>query len=391
MAYGAEMRILISHNGYQHRGGEDTVVEAEILNLRTHGHEVETYTRDNHDVASMSWPSIAYQTVWARKTVDDVSLLIDRFQPDLIHSHNTFPLISPSLYWAAWRKRIPVVQTLHNFRMLCLNAIFLREGGVCESCLGRLPWRGVMYRCYRGSAMASGALLGSIAIHRAIGTFRDKVTRYIALNEFCRQKFIAGGLPAERIVVKPNFVDFPEQPSGQRAGLLFVGRLSREKGIDLLARAWACSSVSTTLSVAGSGPEGNLLNGLARVNLLGPLLMEDVRLAMGRASALVLPSIWYENFPRTLVEAYGSGLPVIASRLGALGELVEDGVSGLLFNPNDARDLASKMEWAIGNSEQLAKMGRNARAKYESDFTAERNYAQTIAIYRDAISDVEVR
>ncbi|MBU1222263.1 MAG: glycosyltransferase family 4 protein [Gammaproteobacteria bacterium] len=373
-------RILVVHGAYQHRGGEDTVVESEIALLRAHGHEVEPWFRSNDDVAGMSSLSLARTTLWSDRTQQELGERIRSFRPDVIHAHNTFPLISPSLYWAAERSGVPVVQTLHNFRLMCLNALFLREGKVCEDCMGHVPWRGVARACYRGSHAASAALAGMLALHRGLGTYRSKVARYIALNEFCRGKFIEGGLPADRVVVKPNFVDFDAPAPAPRAGLLFVGRLSVEKGVATLAKAMAQLS-DATLRVAGEGPEAGLLDGVPGVTRLGSQPGEAVRGEMSRALALVVPSICYENFPRTIAEAFASGLPVIASRIGALADIVRDGETGLLFEPGDPRDLADKMAWAQANPAQMAEMGRKARAQYEAEFSAEVNYRRLMEIY----------
>ena len=379
------LKILIAHNNYQQRGGEDSVVDAEITLLRARGHAAHLYGRSNDDIATMPKASAALQTLWSQQTSRELAALIQSFQPDVIHVHNTFPLMSPSLYWAARRAAVPVVQTLHNFRLLCPQAMFLRDGKVCEDCLGKLPWRGAVRGCYRGSKAQSTVLAGMVTLHRALGTWQNKVTRYIALNEFCRNKFIEGGLPADRIVVKPNFVDFDAPAAGARSGFLFVGRLSAEKGVDVLVNA-ARVLDSAQVRVAGTGPEAALLAGVTGVQALGALGGDAVRAEMSQAMALVLPSIWYENFPRTLVEAFGCGLPVIASRIGALAELVQDGITGLLFDPGNAQDLAAKMRLAQAHPEQMATMGRNARALYEAEFTAERNYAQLIQIYNDAIA-----
>ena len=379
------LRVLFAHNAYQHRGGEDSVVEAEIALLRSHGHAVETYFRSNDDVAAMSSLALARHTLWSPRTPPDLADLIRRFRPDVIHAHNTFPLISPSLYWAAERAGVPVVQTLHNFRLMCLNALFLREGKVCEDCMGHLPWRGVARACYRGSHAASAALAGMLTLHRGLGTYRHKVARYIALNEFCRNKFIEGGLPAERVVVKPNFVDFTAPEPLPRAGLLFVGRLSVEKGVSTLAEAMKLLP-NASLRVAGDGPEAGLLDGVAGVSRLGSLSGEAVRQEMSRAVALVVPSIWYENFPRTMVEAFACGLPVIASRIGALADIVRDGETGLLFEPGDPRDLADKLRWALAHPEQMAAMGRNARTQYEAMFSAAANYRRLLEIYEGVLA-----
>lgn len=361
-------------------------MEAEAALLASRGHAVERFLRHNDAIADMSRLDAAVQTVWSAPAARDFEAVLRAFRPDVVHVHNTFPLMSPAIYWVANRLRVPVVQTLHNFRLLCPGALFLREGRVCEDCSGRLPWRGVVRGCYRESRPASAALAGMLVVHRAAGTWRNKVSRYIALNEFCRAKFVAGGLPAERIVVKPNFVDFSAPAEVERAGFLFVGRLSAEKGVTALADA-ARQVPGVALRVAGSGPEASCLAGIAGVAALGALDGSTVRAEMGRAMALVLPSIWYENFPRTLVEAYACGLPVIASRIGALAELVRDGETGLLFEPGNAADLADKLRWAQAHPQRMAEMGRKARALYEAEFTAERNYAQLMAIYRDAIDE----
>lgn len=379
-------RVLVVHNAYQHRGGEDSVVEAEIAMLRSHGHEVATYFRSNDDISSQSVANVAIQTFWSSRSAHDLSELIQSFKPDVIHVHNTMPLISPSIYWVAARAKLPIVQTLHNFRLMCLNALYLRKGNVCEDCAGHLPWRGVVRKCYRESTAASAVLAGMLTLHRTIGTYRNKVSRYIALNNFCRDKFIEGGLPADRIVIKPNFVDASLPLGLPRQSILYVGRLSVEKGISSMAQA-AVLAQGIDLRVAGDGPQAELLAGINGVTRLGAISAESVRNEMERAIALIIPSIWYENFPRIIVEAFAAGLPVIASKVGALAEIVTDGETGLLFEPGNSRDLADKMKWAFVNSEKMAEMGRKARAQYEAEFTAEKNYQQLMTIYNDVIEE----
>jgi glycosyltransferase involved in cell wall biosynthesis len=378
------MRILVAHNAYQQKGGEDSVMEAEVAMLAERGHSIELFLRHNDALHQTSAAKAAVQALWSSPVARDFEAVLRRFKPDLIHVHNTFPLISPAIYWVADRMGVPLVQTLHNFRLLCPQAMFLRQGRVCEDCLGKLPWRGVVRSCYRDSALQSAVLAGMLTLHRALGTWQHKVTRYIALNAFCRSKFVAGGIPAGLISIKPNFVDFAAPPENRRSGLLFVGRLSAEKGVKVLVDACRLAGV-TEVRIAGSGPEASLISGIPGVRALGSLSGESVRLEMCQATALVLPSIWYENFPRTLVEAFACGLPVIASRIGALAELVDDGVTGLLFEPGDSQDLARQMRWAQQHPEKMAEMGRQARQRYEAEYTAERNYAQLMAIYQDAI------
>ncbi|MGH8640270.1 MAG: glycosyltransferase family 4 protein [Burkholderiales bacterium] len=382
-------RVLVVHNRYQQPGGEDAVVDAEVELLRRHGHAVETYLRDNDELEKMKKMEAFTQALWSRRTSKDIARLVDAFRPDVIHVHNTFALVSSSLYWAAARAGIPVVQTLHNFRLMCVQAMFLHEGRVCEDCLGHLPWRGVARKCYRNSGLQSAALAVMLGVHRTIGTFRDKVTRYIALNEFCRKKFIEGGLPAPRISVKPNFVDVERPVEGVRHGGLYVGRLAPEKGIAALMQALQ-ELPGVTIDVIGVGPQQHEVEAHPQLNVLGWLTHGEIYERMRRASYLVMPSIWYENFPRTLVEAYANGLPVIASRLGALAELVEHGRTGLLFEPGSAHDLARHVAWAEAFPAKMRAMGEEARERYESEFTPERNYAQLAAIYQDAIAPADL-
>ena len=382
-------RVLIVHNRYQQPGGEDAVVDAEEALLRQRGHVVHRYGRHNDDIGALGRLgrlALARDTVWSGRTVDEVGALLERFRPDVVHAHNTFPLISPSLYTAARRAGVPVVQTLHNFRLLCPQAMLLREGRICEDCVGRVPWRAVAHRCYRQSAPQSAVVATMLQVHRAAGTWRDQVTLYIALNDFCRAKFVQGGLPAERLRVKPNFIDLPKPPVQRRAGLLFVGRLSEEKGIDVLARALALTPPDIAVSVAGEGPLRQLLEAQPRVALLGRVEPEQVYEHMRRATALVMPSIWYENFPRTVVEAFANGLPVIASRLGAMADLIEDGQTGLLFQPGDAADLAAKLQRAASHPEEMARMGAQARRHYDRHLTGESTYRQLQAIYAEAMA-----
>lgn len=381
------LRVLMVHNAYQQSGGEDGVVAAEAALLRGNGHEVIELRRDNQQVAAMSRVSVAAQALWSSGTYEEASLLLRRHRPAVVHVHNTFPLISPSLYWACARAGVPVVQTLHNFRLACPKATFMRDGKVCESCLGKTPWPALAHGCYRDSRAQTAVVFGMLALHRTLRTFERKVTRYIALTEFCRSKFIEAGLPARRIDVKPNFADFglPREPR-ERRGMLFVGRRAVEKGIDVLAQAWpGCAEIG--LRVAGEGSAGAALESQAGVEMLGSRSSAQVQIEMQTAMALLLPSTCFENFPRTVVEAFGAGLPVIASRIGALAELIEPGKTGLLFEPGDAKDLARAMRWAAAHPQQMAAMGVNARARYESLYTPDINYLQLLAIYRGAIDE----
>ena len=384
------MKILFVHNAYQHKGGEDTVLEAEAALLASRGHVVEHFTRHNNDISQMSRVSVAIQTFWSTPSAKDFEAQLRSFKPDVVHVHNTFPLISPAIYWVADRMGVPVVQTLHNFRLFCPQAMLLREGKVCEDCLGKLPWRGALRGCYRESRLQSTVLASMVSLHRGLGTWRNKVTRYVALNEFCRNKFIEGGLPAERIVIKPNFVDFSPPIAVDRKDFLFVGRLSAEKGIDTLVAASRMVEAAS-IQVAGTGPEAGVLASVPNIKALGALSRDEVRLRMCGAIALLMPSIWYETFGMVAIEAFAAGLPVIASRIGSLAALVEDRVTGLLFDPGDPASLADAMCWALEHPAEMAAMGKAARAHYEANFTAEQNYQQLLAIYEGAIAETKGR
>ena len=380
------MRVLMVHNAYQQRGGEDSVVESEVALLRQHGHEVHVYERHNDEVGQTPKWQLAAGTVWSSRTVRDVQALIAGFKPDVMHVHNTMPLVSPSVYWAAQKLGVPVVQTLHNFRLLCPQAMFVREGRVCEDCLGKVPWRGVLHKCYRGSRIQSAVMAGMLTTHRVLGTFATKVDKFIALNEFCRAKMIEGGLDGDRISVKPNFVDWQPVPRwDQRVGGLYLGRLTPEKGVDVLLRALVRQS-GLQVRVVGGGPMAEAVAGASGVDYLGFLPLAEIWGHLSTASYLVVPGVLYEGFPRTIVEAFASGVPVIASRLGSLAEVVTDGKTGLLFNPGDDEDLATKLAWAEAHPQEMIRMGQAAREEYEARYTPERNCAELIEIYRSAMA-----
>jgi glycosyltransferase involved in cell wall biosynthesis len=244
----------------------------------------------------------------------------------------------------------------------------------------------VVHRCYRDSALQSAVMAGMLTTHRVLGTFATKVDKYIALNEFCRAKMIEGGLPPERVTIKPNFVDWQPEPRwDQRTGGLYLGRLTSEKGVDVLLRALS-RMPGKPLSVIGGGPMEAEVASVLGDAYLGFLPLSEIWGHLSRARYMVVPSVWYEGFPRTIVEAFASGVPVIASRIGSLAEVVTDGKTGLLFNPGDEQDLAAKLAWAEAHPERMVQMGRAARQEYELHFTPEVNCAQLIGIYQGVMS-----
>jgi glycosyltransferase involved in cell wall biosynthesis len=381
------MRILVAHNRYQQRGGEDAMVAAEIRLLEAHGHQVVRYQRENDELKFRGpWGEISagIETVWSAKSLRQVRSLIQKEKPHVAHFHNTFPLISPAAYHACGQHGVPVMQTLHNYRLLCPAATFLRDEKICEECLGRfVAWPGVKYGCYRNCRPATIAAAAMVATHRILGTWQDNVDMYIALSEFARRKFILGGLPADRIFVKPNFIATDPGPrKGPGEYALFVGRLSEEKGLRTLLKAWTQLHNPIPLRIAGDGP---LTNEIAKSveaidpsgrTFMGPLSPKDVIGAMKHARFLVFPSIWFETFGLSMVEAFACQLPVITSRLGSMEEIVADGLTGLHFSAGDPADLAAKMDWAWTHPQEMEEMGINARTEYETKYTADRNYEQ---------------
>ena len=381
------MKILIAHNYYQQAGGEDHCVTAEVAMLRDHGHEVIRYNLHNDSIDSMSRLQVGLRTIWSRTSYHEIQELIRTSRPDIVHFNNTFPLISPAAYYAARAENVPVVQTLHNFRLLCPNALFFRNGQVCEDCLGKsIPWPGVLHKCYRGSLAASATVATMLATHRAMGTWRNAVDAYIALTEFGRQKFITGGLPADKIFVKPNFV-YPDPGPGTGKGryAVFVGRLSEEKGIETLLTAWKSLGGIVALKIVGDGPLAGAVAQAATsdsgIEWLGSQPLEVVYPMIGDAMFLVLPSQCYETFPRVLIEAYAKGTPVIASNLGAMATVVDHGRTGLHFRPGDAADLVAQVHRLLADPLELNRIRQTVRQEYEEHYTAQSNYHTLMAIY----------
>lgn len=386
------MKVLLLHNAYQQAGGEDAVVRMEAALLQARDCLAALHVVSNDDIVGLrSKLSTALGVVFSLRRYREVRRLLRQLQPDVVHVHNFFPLLSPSVFYACHAEGVPVVFTLHNYRIVCPTALLMHNGKLTDRSLTEGPWWALRHRVYRGSWPGTLLLCLMIWLHHRMGTWRGRVDRFIVLTEFGRSQFAAAGLPTERLVVKPNFVDLPAPGEGPRSGLLFVGRLSPEKGVATLLQAASllrgCTSIpSTEIRVAGNGPLASEIAG-SDVAALGPLTATEVHRQMQAALALLMPSIWYEGFPMVLVEAYANGLPVIASRIGALAELVEDGVTGLLFEPGNAEEMADRMRWALEHPEHMRQMGEAARQRYEKLYKPEYNYEQLTAIYRNVIAE----
>jgi glycosyltransferase involved in cell wall biosynthesis len=390
------MKIALVHNTYQWPGGEDVIVEQERDLLRSAGHQVLEYRRSNHEIvngALVRQIALAQRAVWSSGTFQEFRTLLRQEKPDIVHVHNTFVMISPSIYWACAEANVPVVQTLHNFRLFCPPSNFLRDGKICEECVEHSLLRGVAYGCYHGSRVATGAAALVLAAHRWIGTWNHKIDCYIAVSQFARRKFEHAGLPPEKLVVKPHFV-YPDPGARSRPGdyAIFVGRFTSEKGLPTLLNAWSRINTSVPLMIVGDGPLRESLEAQAaqmnnsRVFFRGHLSRDATLAAVKAAKILLCASECYEQGPATILEAFACGVPVIAPLLGPIDEVVDDGRTGLLFRAGDPVHLAKKIAWALSRDEQLQSMGKNARVKFEANFSASKNYARLIEIYERVIS-----
>jgi len=386
------MKILLVHNFYQQPGGEDEVFRTEYELLRAYGHEVKQFTVHNDECNSMSRLALAKATIWNSGIARELGEMVRRERFDIVHFHNTFPLISPAAYSAVGAEGAAVVQTLHNFRLLCPNSLLFRDGKPCEDCLGRAtPWPAVAHKCYRNSRLATLAVAANITIHRRRGTWVDDVDLLIATTRFARDKFLRNGLPFDKIVVKPNFLH-PDPGVGDGAGgyAIFVGRLSDEKGVRPLLSAWQNFNIPIPLKIIGDGPLAEQVKEAAarndKIEWLGRRQLAEVYDHIGRAKMLIFPSECYETFGRVAIEAFAKGTPVIASNHGAPADVVEDGRTGLLFTPGDAPDLALKVHTLLSNDGALSRMRQAGRAEFEAKYTGERAYEQLMDIYERAIA-----
>lgn len=385
------MKVLLIHNFYLQPGGEDQVFKAEGDLLKEHGHTVIPYTVHNKTIVNQS-PFVRMKSVlWNPISYLHIRQLIQQHRPDVTHFHNIFPLISPSAYYAVRSEKIPIVQTLHNYRMFCLNGLFFRDQHVCLDCFGKVaPWPGVRHSCYRNSRLASVGAMSTLLFHRLLKTWKTHVDQFIALTEFSRNIFLEGEIPSDRIALKPNFLQVdPGVGSGNENYALYVGRLAPEKGIETLLKAWEEIGERVPIKIVGDGEMAprlaQLSNELPGVDYIGPRSQTEVLALMKKSLVLVFPSMWYECLPRTIIEAYGVGLPVIASNIGAMKSLILHGQTGLHFSAGDSGDLAEKVLWAKEHPERLASMRKSARAVFEEYYMAEHNHTMLMEIYDKAV------
>lgn len=370
------MRVAIFHNRYRQRGGEDTAVDFEVELLRKAQHEVHLVTVDNREeiAGALGAARAGLRARWNPATVERVNALLDRTAVDVAHVHNFFPSFTPALHVALKRRGVPVVQTLHNYRLLCANGMLLREGAPCEQCVTRGPWNAVLHGCYRGSRLATAAWADSTSYHRRLGTWRDCVDLFAVPSDFARRKLLAAGLPAARVRVVPYPVVDPgvAPPGGE--GAVYVGRLSAEKGVDLLLDAWRDQG-GAPLTIVGDGPDAARLRArgasIAGVHFTGALPHDRALVEMARAAFVVVPSRWYEIFPFAVLEAMGRGRAVVASHPTALSEMVDHGTTGLLFERGSVADLSRTCAALLADTHLCAALGAAARECFELRLGAE--------------------
>jgi glycosyltransferase involved in cell wall biosynthesis len=387
------MRILLVHNKYKQPGGEDYVFHRESELLSAHGHEVDHLIFDNASIRnSFDRLLSGIRTIYNPASARTLRKKIYEFRPDVIHVHNFLPLASPSIFFEARRQGVPVGITLHNYRLICPSATLFHNGGIYEASLHVLfPWDAVKKGVYRHSVLQTAAVALMTAVHNLIGTWRNRVDFYVALTQFSKAKFIESclSIPAQKIVVKPNFVSDVGGNDAERSDFfLYIGRLTEEKGIAILLKA--ARLYSFRLVIAGDGPLRNVVEEAAsknqNISFVGQQGKEQVATLLRSCRALIFPSIWYEGFPITILEAFAASTAVIASRMGSMEEIIEDNANGLHFDPGDERDLVARIVEIHSFPEIGRRLGRNARKTYLNKYTAERNYGQLINIYQTAIT-----
>lgn len=391
------MKIVVTHNFYRSSSpsGENAVYSNECELLERNGNEVVRFERFSDDIDESTMArkiDVALTCAWSDEVYTTLSKLLVKVRPDVAHFHNTFPMISPSAYAACRDNGVPVIQTLHNFRFICPGGLLFREGQPCEDCIGTSLLPALQHRCYRGSLPATGALVWMLLRNRWNGTYRTLVNRYIALTEFAAGRLVAGGLPSARVVVKPNFMsDIPVPGAGNGGYTVYVGRLSAEKGIRTLLSAWKCLP-GVPLKILGDGPLRQELEEFSvseklPVEFLGFCDRARIAEVVGGAAFQIVPSEWYEGFPMVIVEAYAYGTPIVASRIGSLDEIVEEGVTGVKFEPGNPRDLSNKVHALWADRNRQAALRQTARERFEMKFSSKKNFEALMEIYTAAIVD----
>lgn len=386
------MRILQVHNHYKISAGEDTVFYAEAALLESYGHRVDKFTLSNEDVNSVTEKlGAALGVVYNTKSARMLKEKIKAFQPDIMHVHNFFPLVSPAVFDVAHKMGIPIVMTLHNYRLICPSAYLHYNGRThLENVHKTFPLQAVLDKAYRNSMFQTASVVLATGVHKLLGTWRNKVDRFITLTQGGSDLFLNSSLKPkpEQLVVKPNFTaDLGLSEAERGDHFLFVGRLSPEKGIGTLLKA--SELYPFKLKIIGDGSMRQEVEQHAanhpNVEYLGYQKLDRVEQELKSAKALIFPSEWMETFGMTIIEAFSTGTPAIAAKIGGAAQLVEDGINGLHYTPGHAAELADKVRVLVEDPSLAKNMGAAARRSYEANYTPEANYRMLLSIYEDTI------
>ena len=389
------MKVLVVHNRYRSEqpSGENNVVDAEVSLLADAGHKVSLFERRSDDIAAMPLPrkaAVPLMVPWNPAVRRELADRLRSQRPDVVHIHNTFPLLSPSVVTACADAGIPAVATLHNYTMVCTPGTLHRDGHICTDCVGGGPLPAVQHGCYRGSRAATVPMAASLLLNRR--RWWGGISRFFCISGAQRDLLVAAGMPAERMAVKHNFVTDPGvRRTGDGKHVLFLGRLTAEKGVGLLMKAWEqlSGSLGVPLVFAGTGPMQDEVAAWAAarsdVEYVGLQNKAECRALTADAVAVAAPSTWLEAFGLVVVEAMAAGVPTVAAAHGAFPELVEDGVTGVLHRPDDAASLAESLRAVVGDRARNREMGDAARVRYEKDFTPAVGLDRLIAGYEAAI------
>lgn len=388
------MKIILCHNYFRERGGEDQVFEDELELLTSNGHQVTTFIKHNDDlVGAVQTLKVALGTPWNRGAAGELRDLVRETGAEVVHFHNWLPQISPAAFYGARKAGAAVVLTLHNYRWICPKGILFRDGALCEDCVGKtIPLPAVRHGCYHESKAGSAAVTAALGLHNVMNTTERAVDAYIALGDFARDKLTASALPADRVYIKPNFLTTdPGQGTGDGGFAMYLGRLSPEKKIDTLLDAWSKLGGKVPLKIFGGGPLVDMVEKAAAqdpsIEYMGFAPNDEVIRQLGQARALVFTSGTYEGQPKTIIEAYAKGTPVIASRFGSMQDLVEHDVTGWHFAPGDSDDLARVVRDVFATDRDLDSMRDGIRQRYLDSYTPEANHDMLIEVYQKAIAN----
>lgn len=382
------MKILQAHNYYQQAGGEDTVVAQEKELLERKGHDVITYYKQNDEIENLTKFQklrLVKDSTWSKKTYEEVDHLLQKEKFDVCHVHNTLPLITPSIYYACKKNKVPVVQTLHNYRLICTNGLLMRDGRICEDCLGRSAYGAIAKKCYRNSSIQTYVVARMLQKNKHMGTWTNQVDAYLCLTEMAKKKFIEHGLPKNKITVKPNFITIESKAKNTDENyLLYAGRVTENKGLGLIKKL--ANDLSIKIKIAGDGDMVEELRNIPTLELLGRKTHEETIELARNARAVLFPTTLYEGMPMTIIEAFALKTPIIATEIGASKSMIRNKVTGLLFPLNSYPDFYNCVRFCLENPTKIDQIVEQAYQEYQSNYTPDNNYKMLLSAYQEVIA-----